>query len=101
MRSTLEQSLEADEAKLAKLQERIAKKKASLQKVNRALDTRRKIMMGAWVLDSLEQHPDDPLWSALKGNFKDFKRFLGEKNEGLFDDFFKPARASAAPKAAE
>lgn len=101
MRTSLEQSLASDEAKMAKLQAQIAAKKARLVKVNRAMDTRRKIMIGAWVLDCLEQKPEDPLWSTLKANFPDFKRFLGEKNEGLFPDFFSEPPAAAPLKAAD
>jgi hypothetical protein len=101
VRTSLEQSLASDEARLAKLQAQIAAKKARLVKVNRAMDTRRKIMIGAWVLDCLEQKPEDPLWSTLKANFADFKRFLGEKNEGLFPDFFSQPAVPAARKAAD
>ncbi len=101
MKKNLEQSLASEEAKLAKLQASIAAKKARLAKIDRAMDTRRKIMMGAWVLDCIEQRPEDPLWSTLKANLKDFKRFLGDKNEGLFPDFFSPPAAAATREAAE
>ena len=101
MAKNLEQSLAADEAKLAKLQASIALKKAKLLKVSRAMDTRRKILLGAWVLDCLEQKPDDPLWSTLKANLRDFKRFLGDKNQELFADFFSQSPAPAAREAAE
>ena len=98
MRKSLEQSLASDEAKLQRLQAQIAQKKARLVKENRTFDTRRKIMMGAWILDCLEKKPDDPLWSTLKANAPDFKRFLGDKNEGLFPDFF--SEPDAAPRKA-
>ncbi len=95
MKKSLSESIAADEAKLAKLQAQLASKKARLHKVNRQMDTRRKIMVGAWLIDRLEKQPNDPACKAFKAQLQDFRGFLGEKNEGLFPDFFEADAASA------
>jgi hypothetical protein len=53
-------------------------------------------MSGAWLLDHFEKPPNDPASKALKAHVQDFKGVFGEKNEGLFPDFFASDAKSAA-----
>ncbi len=100
-RKTLTERIEADKEALRRLQERIASNNARLQKVERATDTRRKILLGAWVLEGVQKHGDKAPWAALREHFDDFRGFLGEKNTGLFPDDFLETRAPEGAKAAE
>lgn len=87
-RKSLASSIAADKEALRKLQVRIAAKSARLDKVNRAMDTRRKILIGAWVLDGLEKLGDDTPWASVKDHLQDLRGFVTEKNVGLFPEFF-------------
>ena len=100
-RKSLAQRIEADKEALRRLQERISANHARLQKVERATDTRRKILLGAWVLEGLQKQSDDAPWAQLRAHFDDFRGFLGERNASLFPADFLDAPAAPEPKAAE
>lgn len=96
---SLAESIAADREKLRQLQERLAAKEARLKKVSRTVDTRRKVLLGAWVLDAIEKGKTDGPWPAVRAHLKDFQAFAGEKNETVFPAEFYAGEYGAAPQA--
>ena len=91
MSKDLKASLQRDQDRLAALQAQITAKQARLTAANRKLDTRRKVLLGAYVLDTLEKAPDGPIASTFRQHLVDFRGFIGERNEPAFEDFFPAA----------
>jgi hypothetical protein len=93
---TPEQRLERDTQKLASLQASISKQKSIIAERNRKLDTRRKILMGAFLIEWFQTKPEDALSTALRAKLPEFRKYLTERNDGLFDDLFAPPATAAA-----
>ncbi len=86
MAKDLKASLDRDRERLATLQAQITAKQARLVIANRQLDTRRKVLLGAYILDSLAKSPDGPVASTFRQHLIDFRGFIGERNEPVFED---------------
>ena len=79
------------EQRLAELDARRASLKARLSKQERARDTRRKVLLGALVLNRLEHGGDD--FSQRLGDWlrRELPAFLTrDMDKELFDDLLKP-----------
>ena len=99
---SLADSIAADKERLRVLQERIAGKEARLKKTSRAVDTRRKVLLGAWVLDAIEKGKTDGPWAAVRAHLADFRGFAGERNEGVFPpEFYEGRYGESAAEAAD
>lgn len=98
-RKSLTETIAADRERLRKLQERLAAKEARLKRVSRTVDTRRKVLLGAWVLDAMEKNSNDGPWAAVRAHLQDFKGFVGEKNQGVFPPEFYDGKYGAEPAA--
>ena len=91
MAKDLEKSLAKDEERLKELQAQITAKRSRLAEATRRLDTRRKVLLGAYLLDALEKAPDGAVACTFRTHLVDFRGFIGERNETAFEDFFPAA----------
>jgi hypothetical protein len=92
---TTAERLERDKRKLAALQAQISRREKALAATNRKLDTRRKVLLGAFVLERIQTQPDHPVSSALKSQISEFREYLSARNEPLFSDIFASTKVAA------
>ena len=91
MANDLKASLAKDQERLKTLQARITAKEARVAAATRKLDTRRKVLLGSYLLDALHKAPDGLVATTFKTHLVDFRGFIGERNESAFEDFFPAA----------
>lgn len=85
------------EQRLAELDARRASLKARLSKQERARDTRRKVLLGALVLNRLEHGHDDVSRGLGDWLRRELPAFLTrDMDKELFDDLLKPPAADPA-----
>ena len=95
MRPSTQQRIEAIRAKRAQMDAELARLEGRVRSETRKLDTRRKILIGAVVMQEMESQPDIDAWIRKLLN----ERLLKNRDRVLFDlaELPSPAPSFEAP----
>lgn len=95
MAKTLQERIEASQRRLQAQATRLAKMKARAATQGRKDDTRRKILIGGYVLALLRDKADEPEAVAIRAGFK---TFVEDANRPDYSQLFSEFFAEPTPK---